>query len=200
MECIASRSFSRISRGWLLALLAAASTPSRADPEVAALAIAAGVDVAAAVAFDAFRGDEPNRIAVEVGGFDVVKNVQRAAAVGGEYRPGHSLWWELRPLLGVGITSDKSIYGYGGIRIATYWGERVVVAPSFAVGAYARGDGKDLGSPAVVGRFGLDLEIRLDNGVYVGAAYHHMSNGKALGQSINPGTEVVGVTLSFPMP
>ena len=43
----------------------------------------------------------------------------------------------------------------------------------------------------------LPGEYRLDDDMRVGAAYHHMSNGKALGQSTNPGTEVVGVTFSI---
>jgi lipid A 3-O-deacylase len=200
MGRIRKRSIGRALRWWLLTPLVVASAAVRADPEVEALAIAAGVDVAAAVAFDAFRGDEPGRIAVEVGGFDVVKNVQRAAALGGEYRFGRLLWWELRPLIGIGVTSDRSVFGYGGVRIGTYWGERVVIAPSFAIGTYARGEGKDLGSPPLVGRFGLDLEYRLDGGACIGAAYHHLSNGKALGQTNNPGTEVVGLTFSLPIP
>jgi hypothetical protein len=42
----------------------------------------------------------------------------------------------------------------------------------------AAGQGKDLGDPPAVGRFGLNFEYRFDNGMRIGAAYQHMSNGK----------------------
>jgi len=73
------------------------------------------------------------------------------------------------------------------------------MTPSFAIVGYSRGDGKDLGSPPVLGRFGIDLEYRFDNDLRIGAAYHHFSNGKAFGQTTNPGTEIIGITLSMTM-
>jgi lipid A 3-O-deacylase len=183
----------------LTALLACAAASARADTEVQALAIAAGaVIVAAAVAATPPR-EEPDAVALEIGRFDAVKRARPAGTLGGEYRVGEDLWWQLRPFAGAGITTQQSLYGYAGIRIATYWGERVVITPSFALGAYRRGEGKDLGNPPVLGRFGIDLEYRLDNDLRVGAAYHHFSNGKALGQRSNPGTEVVGITLLLPI-
>ena len=179
------------------ALLATASTTAHADAEVQALAIAAGVVVVAATVADTAKREESDQISLEVGRFDPIKNVKPATTVGGEYRVGRLLWWALRPFAGAGFTSQQSLYGYGGIRIATYWGERLVITPSFAVGAYSRGEGKDLGNPPVLGRFGIDVEYRFDNDMRVGAAYHHYSNGKALGQSSNPGTEVIGLTFSL---
>ena len=183
----------------IVAVLTSAATSAHADPEVQAIAIAAGVDLVAALIANGPKHDESDYVTLEGGRFDPVKNVKPATAFGGEYRMRQSLVWELRPFLGAGFTSQQSVYGYGGIRIATYWGERIVITPSFAVGGYSRGQGKDLGNPPVLGRFGLDFEYRFDNDVRIGAAYHHFSNGKVLGQSDNPGTEVVGVTLSLPI-
>ncbi len=183
----------------LAALLACTAASVHADTEVQALAIAAGAVIVAAELADTPPREEPDAIALEIGRFDAIKNAQPATAFGGEYRFGGLLWWQLRPFAGAGFTSQQSLYGYAGIRIATYWGERVVITPSFALGAYHRGEGKDLGNPPVLGRFGIDLEYRLDNDLRVGVAYHHFSNGKALGQSYNPGTEVVGITLLLPI-
>ena len=76
--------------------------------------------------------------------------------------------------------------------------KHIVVTPSFAVGGYRQGHGKDLGHPPVLGRSGLDLEYRLDNEMRIGAAYYHMSNGKALDEAENPGAEIVGPTISVP--
>lgn len=181
-----------------LVLLATRSGSVGADPEVQAIAIASATVILASIIVDAPKRDEPDYLAGELGRFDLVKNVDQATAFGIEYRIGRLIWWELRPFVGAGFTSDQSFYGYGGIRIATYWGERIVITPSFAIGAYSHGQGKNLGNPPVLGRSGLDLEYRFDNDMRVGAAYHHMSNGKALGQTSNPGTEVVGLTFSVP--
>jgi hypothetical protein len=74
-----------------------------------------------------------------------------------------------------------------------------VITPSIAIGGYSRGEGKDLGNPPVVARSGLDFEHAFDDGVRVGVAYHHISNGKVFGQAENPGTEIVGLTLSIPL-
>jgi len=179
----------------LIACLAAGVTVAHADSEVQALAIATGVVLITAI--NSPTPSESDHLAFEAARFDAIKNVDPANSFGAEYRFGDLLWWKLRPFIGAGATTDRSFYGYGGIRFSAYWGERIVATPSFAIGGYSRGDGKDLGSPAVIGRFGLDLEYRLDDDMRLGAAYHHMSNGKALSQSHNPGTEVVGVTFSI---
>jgi lipid A 3-O-deacylase len=180
-------------------LLIIAIGPARADAEVQALAVATGGVVLAAIFIDRPVHGEPDYVALEGGRFDLVKNVQQATAFGGEYRSKEILWWKLRPFVGAGFTSDQSLYGYGGIRLATYWGEHGVIAPSLAIGGYSRGEGKNLGNPPVIFRSGLDLEYAFDHGVRVGLAYHHMSNGKFLGQTENPGTEIVGLTISIPL-
>ena len=182
-----------------LALAVIGTGTADADPEVQALAVAAGGVVLAAMLVDSSVHEETDYVALQAGRFDPVKDVQQAGAFGAEYRNKEIVWWRLRPFVGAGFTSTQSLYGYGGIRLATYWGSQVVITPSFAIGGYSRGEGKDLGKPPVIGRFGLDFEYVLDRGVRVGLAYHHMSNGKVLGQTENPGTEIVGLTVSAPL-
>jgi len=181
----------------LVTWFATASTVAYADPEVQTLAIATGLIVLTAVATP--ERDESDHVAIEAGRFDGIKKIQPATTFGLEYRMGRLLWWRLRPFAGVGITTQHSFYGYGGIRLATYWGEHIVATPSFAVGGYSRGAGKDLGNPPIVGRFGIDLGYRFQNDLLVGLAYHHISNGKLLGQMTNPGTEIVALTVSMPV-
>jgi len=180
----------------VVAWLAFAAMTAQADPEVQGLAIAAGVIIAAAIATPI--REESGQVAFDAGRLDPVKNVQQATAFGAEYHFGSALWWKLRPFVGAGFTTQHSFYG--GIRVAAYWGEHVVATPSFAVGGYSRGAGKDLGNPPVVERFGIDLEYRFDDDTRVGVAYHHISNGKVFNQASNPGTEVVGLTLSIALP
>jgi len=182
-----------------ITFLAVGSASVRADPEVQGIAIATGIVVIASILADTVQREEPNSIAFEVGRFDPIKNVKQATAFGLEYHVDKIVWWGLRPFIGAGFTSNRSAWGYGGIRYATNWGEHIVVTPSFAIGGYSRGQGKDLGHPPVVGRFGLDLVYRFDNGMRIGAGYQHISNGKVLQQTNNPGTEVIGVTFSLPI-
>ncbi len=182
-----------------IALLAALSEPVRADPEVQSIAIAAGVVVVASLLAHVPRRDEPDSLLFEIGRFDPVKNAKQATSFGAEYHLDTLVWCGLRPFVGAGLTANGSAWGYGGIRYATTWGEHIVVTPSFAVGGYSQGHGKDLGHPPVLGRSGLNLEYRLDNEMRIGAAYYHMSNGKALNQAQNPGTEIVGLTVSVPL-
>jgi len=181
-----------------VACLAAGATTAHADySDYEVQTLAALTVLIAATAIRTPTPSEPDYLAFEVGRFDVLKNVQPSTSFGAEYRFGKLLDWKFRPFVGAFVTTDHSFYGYGGIRFSAYWGERLVVTPSLAFGGYSPGDGKSLGNPAVIGRFGLDLEYRLDNDMRVGVAYHHMSNGKILLQDTNPGTEIIGVTFSI---
>lgn len=42
-------------------------------------------------------------------------------------------------------------------------------------------------------------ELPQRNDARIDAAYHHMSNGKLLHQTNNPGTEIIGLTFSIPI-
>ncbi len=179
-----------------IALVAAASRSACAGPEVQGIAIATGIVVVASILANLPQREEPDSIAFSAGRFDPIKNVKQATAFGVEYHADKFMWWGLRPFVGASLTSDWSAWSYGGIRYPTEWGE-YLVTPSFAVGG--QGQGKDLGRPAVLGRFGLDFEYRLHNDMRIGAAYYHMSNGKVLHQADNPGTEVISLTFSIPI-
>ena len=62
------------------------------------------------------------------------------------------------------------VFGYGGLRVDTYWGPHMVITPSFAVVGYGRGNGKDLGNPPVLGRFGIDFQYDLPDEIRLGVA------------------------------
>ena len=181
----------------IVATLAGLNFPAMADPVVQALAAASGVVVLAEVLWPSSNGDRRDFVSFEAGRFDAVKKDQPATEFELEYNFGAPVLWKIAPIAGVGVTTDKSFWGYGGIRLDSYWASRVVIAPSFAVAGYSRGNGKNLGTPAVLGRFGIDVEYAVTRDVRIGLGLHHMSNGKALGQTTNPGTEVVGLTFSI---
>jgi hypothetical protein len=188
--------------GCAVALIAVgvARSPARADDVVNAIAIASGLLVVDALFSEQPTHDEPDFVSIEGGAFDPIRDEKPSTEFGLEYRSGYFLWI-FKPFVGAGVTTDGSFWGYGGIRLDTYWDKesrRVVISPSFAIVGYDRGDGKALGSP-VLGRAGLDFQYRFDNDIRVGVGFHHMSNGKVFGQKNNPGTELVGLTLSVPV-
>lgn len=187
----------RVLLGYAAIAIAALQCQARADPVVQGLAAASGAIVLAEILGDRPALEGRDFVAIEGGRFDAIKKTQPATEFGLEYHFGQLLIWKLKPFVGGGATTDSSYYGYGGIRLDSYWGPRIVVTPSFAVVGYSQGGGKNLGIPPVLGRFGIDFQYAVSNDVRVGVALHHMSNGKVLGQTNNPGTELIGLTVSI---
>lgn len=187
----------RILLSYAAIAFAAFQSHARADPVVQGLAAASGVVVLAEILRDEPERQDRDFVAFEGGRFDAIKKTRTSTEFGLEYHSGALLLWKLRPFVGAGGTTDGSFYGYGGIRLDSYWGPRIVITPSFAVVGYSQGNGKNLGEPPVLGRFGIDFQYHLSDDVRLGVAIHHMSNGKVLGQNTNPGTELIGLTLSI---
>jgi lipid A 3-O-deacylase len=185
--------------GCVIGLLAAsAPRPAGAtDYVVDAIALSSALLVVESLFVPTPDENEPDFISFEAGRFDAVSSFKPSTEFGSEYRSGYFLW-KFKPFVGVGVTTNESFYGYGGIRLDTYWFDRrFIVTPSFALVAYDRGSGKNLGSPGVA-RSGLDFQYRFDGDYRVGVDFHHMSMGKIFG-SYNPGTEIVGLTFSMPV-
>ena len=176
---------------------ASLASAANADPVVQGLAAATAVVVLAELLWPSANPDQRDFMAFEAGRFDAIKKDQSATEFELQYNFGSPLVWKIEPIAGLGVTTDKSFWGYGGIRLDSYWDSRIVIAPSFAVAGYSRGNGKNLGTPAVLGRFGIDVEYAIDRDVRIGVGLHHMSNGKVLGQNVNPGTELLGAVISI---
>ena len=139
------------------------------------------------------QADDPDFLSVSLGAFDTFDN---KTAVEGrvEYR---SDWkfWIFKPFSGFMATSDKALYGYLGVLIDLYFGRRFVVTPSFAPGAWSRGDGKDLGH-WIEFRSQLEFAYRLDDRSRFALSISHMSNAGL--DSTNPGEESVMLTYALP--
>ena len=168
-------------------------------PSAAALDTASG----GALLIESLFVDTPTQkesdfVSIEGGRYDAVRQVKQATEFGLEYRSGLFLW-KFKPFFGGGLTTQEAFYGYAGIRLDTYWGKHFIITPSFAVVGYDRGDGKNLGTPPILGRSGFDFQYRFDDDMRIGVAFHHMSNGKVFDQKVNPGTELVGMTFSVPV-
>jgi len=140
------------------------------------------------------RADDPDFIAFSAGVFDLGKD-QTAAEGRLEYRSDIKLWI-FKPFGGVMATSDGGAYGYAGILIDMFFGNRAVATLSFAPGAYYMGDGKDLGHDLEF-RSQLEIAYRFDNRARLGLALSHMSNA-SIGDK-NPGTESLILTYALPV-
>ena len=181
----------------VVAVCVSVASPAGADPVVQGLAAATGAAVLAELLWPSANPDLRDFIAFEAGRFDAIKKQDPATEFELQYNFGSPLLWKIEPIVGLGVTTDRSFWGYGGIRLDSYWDSRVIISPSFSVAGYSRGNGKNLGTPAVLGRFGIDIEYAVDRDIRIGVGLHHMSNGKALGQEVNPGTELFGAIVSI---
>ena len=140
------------------------------------------------------RADDPDFIAFSAGVFDLGKD-QTAAEGRLEYRSDLKLW-VFKPFAGVMATSDAGAYGYAGVLVDMFFGNRTVVTLSFAPGGYVMGDGKDLGYDLEF-RSQIEVAYRFDNRARLGLALSHMSNA-SIGDK-NPGTESLMLTYALPV-
>ncbi|MEE8276668.1 MAG: acyloxyacyl hydrolase [Alphaproteobacteria bacterium] len=142
---------------------------------------------------------EPDLLSLGIGWYDVnddVNDDQDAADFRIEYRPEWKFLWELKPWVGFEVTSDGALYGAGGILLDVSLGRRLVLTPSFGVGLYGDGGGKDLGH-TIEFRTQIELGYRLDEGARLGVAFGHISNANL--SDVNPGTEVVAIYYHMPL-
>ena len=156
----------------------------------AGLGMAFGLVAAAGTA----RADDPSFISIGTGVYDVFHNFT-AGQFRGEYRFADSFFY-LKPFVGALVTTDASVMGYGGLRLDLYFGDRWVLTPNAAVGAFGRGDGKNLGS-VVEFKTGAEGAYRFDDHSRLGLQFDHISNA-GIGRH-NPGTESLVLFWSFPI-
>lgn len=139
--------------------------------------------------------NDPAYITLGVGGYDVLQNDDTAVDFRLEYRHNKGLWI-FKPWAGVEVTTDGAVYGVAGIHSDIHLGDRVVITPSFGVGAYHDGNGKELGS-VVEFRSQVELAYVFENQNKLGVAIGHISNA-GIGDD-NPGTEIVNLYYSIPL-
>ncbi len=141
------------------------------------------------------RADDPSFLAVGAGVYDVFHNFT-AGQARLEYRFSERYLYLFKPFVGGLVTTKGSVMGYGGVRIDLYLSPRWVLTPNAAVGAFGRGDGKNLGS-VVEFKTGAEVAYRFDSHARLGLQFDHISNA-GIGRT-NPGTESFVVFYSIPI-
>jgi hypothetical protein len=137
---------------------------------------------------------EPSFLAVGVGAFDAFDDDWRAAQFDVQYRP-HLKLWIFQPMIGANVTTDESAYVYAGLSLDIYFGNRIVLRPNVAAGAYRRGDGKDIGGTLEF-RSAAEIAYRFDDRSRLGLEISHRSNADI--HDRNPGEE--SLTLFYHIP
>ena len=136
--------------------------------------------------------NNPGYLSLGLGYFDINDN-KSTAEFRIERRLNKSLWIT-QPFVGVMASGDAAIYGYGGV--AFDWVlSNLILTPSFAVGGYLDGDGKDLGH-TIEFRSALEIAYQFSDRHRLGLMFYHLSNASLADN--NPGTEVLSLSYSIP--
>lgn len=141
---------------------------------------------------------QPNSsfLGLSVGMYAPGSSKSKAASFNIEWQPGVKIVGVLRPLFGAFITTRGAAMGYGGLGLPVHLGKRIVVMPSFSVGGYAHGDGRDLGQ-ALAFRGGGEISYEFDDKSRLGINAHIISNGKSTNKRDN--TAIIGLVYTTPM-
>ncbi len=144
--------------------------------------------------------DDAALLSFGVGYFDALRAIKDddaddAADFRLEYRHDEKLWI-FKPWAGIEATSEGGIWGGGGVLVDIYFGNRVVLTPSFGVGAFTEGDGLDLDS-VIEFRSQIELAYRFNDRSRLAFAISHISNA-SIGDT-NPGVEIATVYYHLPL-
>jgi len=159
-----------------------------------AAALACGLGLAPSEGAAQSSYSEGSYLSFGVGAFDAFDDDTRATQFELQFRPGLK-WWLLQPMVGASVTTDGSVYGYGGISVDINLTPYLVVRPSVAAGAYEEGDGKDLGGTLQF-RSGIEVAWQFENRMRLGLEFYHRSNAGIYDD--NPGEESLMLTFAAP--
>lgn len=141
------------------------------------------------------KAEEPGFLTFGAGAFDFHRSETRAAQFELQYRPELKLW-VFNPMIGVSGTTDGAFYGYAGLSLDIFFGNRFVLRPSVAAGAYHEGNGKDLGG-VLEFRSAAELAYRFDDRSRLGIEIAHRSNASIYDK--NPGEETLMLFYHLPV-
>ena len=161
------------------------------------LALACGLAAGmAAFTPQAARAQDPSFLTFSVGRYDFNRQKMPTEEGGIQYRSDLKLW-VFQPMAGFMVNGHGSAELYAGISLDIFFGNRIVVRPSFAPGYYHQGGGEDLGYKLEF-RSAIEVAYRFDDRSRLGLEVYHMSNA-SLG-NINPGEESINAVYSLPIP
>ena len=111
-------------------------------------------------------------------------------------------FFELKPFAGLELTSESASYFLAGIYLSDNLGTMLAAkpsnflfTPSFGVGIYDDGDGKNLGN-SIEFRTSIELSYQIKNNNRIALSFGHISNAN-IGDK-NPGVEILSLLYQIP--
>jgi hypothetical protein len=159
---------------------------------LAVLLMLAGLSLSAGSA----RAGDPPFLTFGVGAFDFNRQKDQGVEFRLDYRSDYKILG-LKPFLTAAGTSNGMSFIGAGVLMDIYFGDRVVLTPSFAPTWWqGKTDDLDLGY-SLEFRSQIEFAYRFDDRSRLGIALSHSSNA-SLGDT-NPGTETLMVNYSYPL-
>lgn len=140
-------------------------------------------------------GDDVDRLSVGAGWFDVLDD-QDSADFRLEYRFGKTFLGFIKPWVGAEANLDGALYGAGGVLADIFLTDRIMITPSFGIGAYSDGNSKNLGH-VIEFRSQIEIGYQFENQSRVSLGFSHASNAHL--DEDNPGTEVAMIYYHVPV-
>ncbi|HUN51558.1 MAG TPA: acyloxyacyl hydrolase [Candidatus Sulfotelmatobacter sp.] len=159
-----------------------------------AVALLAAIVLAIVLQVRPAAAEDPDLLSFSGGYYDIYHRIDPAAEGSIEYRNSRR-FWIFKTFGGLMANSDYTGYAYAGVLIDLYFGQHIVLTPSFAPGLWLKGHGKDLGYPLEF-RSQIELAWRFADHSRIAISYSHMSNG-GLGDR-NPGVETAALSYIVP--
>lgn len=130
--------------------------------------------------------------------FDAVDRENEAWDLSFEFQPGVA-WHRIKPALGMSRNSDGATYAWLAAALDLHLGEHLVANVNTGPAFYFPGEsGKGLGSFGVL-RSGFEVGARIADSARATVGFHHMSHGKLMNRTSNPGTETIGMSFWWPV-
>lgn len=108
----------------------------------------------------------------------------------------------LKPFAGIQLTSDSASYIIGGVYLEDNLGtlfsgkkSNILLTPSFGIGVYEDGNGKQLGSN-IEFRSSFEISYQLESKNRIGLSVGHISNANITDK--NPGVEMLSLSYQIP--
>jgi hypothetical protein len=156
-----------------------------------------GFGAASAESTGTAPGIESPSLLFAAGVFALVEAYDYPYSVGMTYVARPMTSWRLSPGTGFAVGPDGIAFMYVDVRRDFALGERWYVTPSLATGWFINGD--EIGPrDHLEFQTGIQFARRFDNGIRLGLAGMHISNGGL--EHPNNGTEAVLLTLQLPLP
>lgn len=164
---------------------------------------AAVVGAAAALIAGAPAAAQPDDLIIVMGGISDISDFDEETFEGRiEYSSGLTdlpllpFFRGVGPLAGLMVTGKGGVFAYAGIYGDFVIGDRFIIRPEGAIGAFREGGGKDLGGVFEI-HSALTFAYEFDNKARLGITVTHISNTGINGS--NPGLDSLLLSYSIPI-